>query len=310
MMAINDCFGILGRTTRFTVGDGRSSYWWYGVWTLLFSLLFCQTQGYRRRLPDIDPVPLEPVILNTTPTNYSFIAGETAVLNCPVVNLGTKTVTWRKAYPSVPLTVGLFTYYGDTRMQAHHVIHKGQWNLHIRNVSINDSGAYECQVSTKTRTSEGVFSTVKEQKSSILITGDRYVNKYKRLVLLCNASSDSYPPDELDWFLNGHKVVTDLDDGIKITNSVSLKSRAIWSELVIEHARMKHGGTYICRTSEKLVTNIKVNILSDDRFQVKRGTSSGKLESPVSGFGGKSAPSLASGAWTFLVWCTFVAYVT
>lgn len=53
---------------------------------------FLKPSGYRRRLPDIDPVPLEPVILNTTPTNYSFIAGETAVLNCPVVNLGTKTV--------------------------------------------------------------------------------------------------------------------------------------------------------------------------------------------------------------------------
>ena len=106
--------------------------------------------------------------------------------------------------------------------------------------------------------------------SAILITGDRYVNKYKRLVLLCNASSDSYPPDELDWFLNGHKVVTDLDDGIKITNSVSLKSRAIWSELVIEHARMKHGGTYICRTSEKLVTNIKVNILSGKNGNISK----------------------------------------
>ena len=47
-------------------------------------------------------------------------------------------------------------------MQAHHVIHKGQWNLHIRNVSINDSGAYECQVSTKTRDiRRAFFLTVK-----------------------------------------------------------------------------------------------------------------------------------------------------
>lgn len=98
--------------------------------------------------------------------------------------------------------------------------------------------------------------------SAIHITGDSYVNKYDRLVLLCNASSDSYPPDELDWFMNGLKVVTDLDEGIRITNSVSLRSRTIWSELVIEHAQMHHGGTYICRTSDELVTNIKVNVLS------------------------------------------------
>lgn len=98
--------------------------------------------------------------------------------------------------------------------------------------------------------------------SAIHITGDSYVNKYDRLVLLCNASSDSYPPDELDWFMNGLKVVTDLDEGIRITNSVSLRSRTIWSELVIEHAQMDHSGTYICRTSDELVTNIKVNVLS------------------------------------------------
>lgn len=62
--------------------------------------------------------------------------------------------------------------------------------------------------------------------------------------------------------MNGLKVVTDLDEGIRITNSVSLRSRTIWSELVIEHAQMHHSGTYICRTSDELVTNIKVNVLS------------------------------------------------
>lgn len=60
-------------------------------------------------------------------------------------------VTWRRANPSLILTVGLFTYFGDARFQTHNVLHKDQWNLHIRNVSLQDQGRYECQVSTKGR---------------------------------------------------------------------------------------------------------------------------------------------------------------
>lgn len=98
--------------------------------------------------------------------------------------------------------------------------------------------------------------------SAIRITGQTYINKNEKLVLVCKSSSDSYPPAELDWFMNGHKIVTNPDKGIKIINSVSLRSRTIWSKLSIEHAQMNHGGTYICRTSNLLVTNVKVNILS------------------------------------------------
>lgn len=117
-----------------------------------------------------------------------------------------------------------------------------------------------------------------------------------------------YPPDELDWFMNGLKVVTDLDEGIRITNSVSLRSRTIWSELVIEHAQMHHGGTYICRTSDELVTNIKVNVLSDGRMNVKRGTFSGKfLSSPD---GRRSTSSRAAGSLVLVTWVAFVLHAT
>jgi hypothetical protein len=48
--------------------------------------------GYRRRVPVGNFAPLDPVILDTTKTNYTAVAGETAVLYCAVKNLGTKTV--------------------------------------------------------------------------------------------------------------------------------------------------------------------------------------------------------------------------
>lgn len=52
--------------------------------------------GYRRRIPNLQ----DPIILNTTSTNYTAIAGETAVLYCAVDNLGTKTVRHHYKAPS------------------------------------------------------------------------------------------------------------------------------------------------------------------------------------------------------------------
>lgn len=81
-------------------------------WTHLLALCFCQKcitvantrlliiddgfTGFRRRITDRTYVPLTPIILNTTASNYTYVTGETAILYCAVENLGTKTVS-RKA---------------------------------------------------------------------------------------------------------------------------------------------------------------------------------------------------------------------
>ena len=49
------------------------------------------------------------------------------------------------------------TFVADSRIQTHHVVHKDQWNLHIRNVGKSDAGAYECQISTKDRKLRKIF---------------------------------------------------------------------------------------------------------------------------------------------------------
>ncbi|XP_048737799.1 cell adhesion molecule 2-like isoform X2 [Ostrea edulis] len=283
-------------------GPGR---WAIQTWVfvLAISVLFCQVAGFRRRISDRSHVPLTPVILNTTVTNYTYLAGETAILYCAVENLGTKTVTWRRAVPSLILTVGLYTYFGDRRFQTHNVLHKDQWNLHIRNVSLEDEGKYECQVSTKARDiRRNFYLSVKEQLSTIHISGKTYVEKNQRLVLLCNASSDSYPPDDLDWFMNGQKIVSDKSEGIAITKSVTYRNKTIRSELVINQARMRHGGTYVCRTSDELVTNFKVNVLNG-KENVKRGTVISDKRKFVGGDGRHEDENISShlfGSWTLL----------
>ena len=46
------------------------------------------------------------------------------------------------------LTVGRYTYTSDQRFSAHHVPLTHFWQLRIRNVTFDDEGRYECQIST------------------------------------------------------------------------------------------------------------------------------------------------------------------
>jgi hypothetical protein len=41
------------------------------------------------------------------------------------------------------------TYVPDDRYQVHHIPDKEEWNLLIKDIQHNDSGIYECQISTK-----------------------------------------------------------------------------------------------------------------------------------------------------------------
>jgi hypothetical protein len=55
------------------------------------------------------------------------------------------------------LTAGNYTYTSDHRVRAIHPQQSEDWTLEIRETQLNDSGMYECQVSTETKLSLSVF---------------------------------------------------------------------------------------------------------------------------------------------------------
>ncbi|KAK3096643.1 hypothetical protein FSP39_001982 [Pinctada imbricata] len=242
--------------------------WYARLTTLMFTILLRPTGGNRRKIYDRSDLTSQPVILHNTPTNYSAFAGDLAVLKCAVENLGTKSVVWRKATKKTPLTVGTFTYVGDSRYQIHHVIHRDQWNLHIRNVSRDDAGVYECQVSSKQRDIRRHFTL---KVKAINITGKTYIDKGQRLHLHCRAAGNVYPPEELDWFKDGTEISSKEEGKITIDKSVSIQDRTIESTLEIAHMSLQDAGTYVCRASKTLVTNVKVNVLNASSPVNKRG---------------------------------------
>ncbi|KAL3867227.1 hypothetical protein ACJMK2_044443, partial [Sinanodonta woodiana] len=222
------------------------------------------------------------------PQNATYTAGELAILYCSVINLGTKTVVWKRADESTPLTIGTLTYAPDDRIQVKNVPHKDQWNLIIKNVKTEDEGEYVCQISTTDRSlRQSVFLEIEEAPlyfchsetpfdidfcmlTGIEISGNTYVEKGDKISLICNATTQYYPPEALDWFRNGNRITTDEDGGIKISKKISLKENTITSILEIEKAQMEDDGNYVCRSSDLLITNVKLHVLNAGTSKERR----------------------------------------
>ena len=58
-------------------------------------------------------------------------------------------VTWKKYDDVHPLTIGLFTFAPDTRINADYNQRTNEWSLIIQDVRPIDEGVYQCQISTK-----------------------------------------------------------------------------------------------------------------------------------------------------------------
>ncbi|KAK7477836.1 hypothetical protein BaRGS_00030914 [Batillaria attramentaria] len=268
--------------------------------------------------------PYMPSFLST-PTNVSFLSGEEAVLQCAIENRGTRTeilesafsvaslvacnmfcvcntfraVVWKRASEPTPLTIGDETFVGDRRMYVNHRKHSLEWNLHIRHATPEDSGVYECHVITKSRDVWQMIllhvedvQYVPTYKPEIQISGNQFVEKGNTLSLTCNATGFDYPPDELDWFKDGLKLIP--GPRLKLTKDVSgsvyLSEKTIVSTLTISRAVMGDAGTYVCRASDMQVTSAKVNVLNTDTVNEKRGKHKE----------GKSSCSVITKIWN---WC-------
>lgn len=210
-----------------------------------------------------------------TESNYTYHKGERAILYCSVKNLGTKTISWRRANETSFLTIGTLTLTADKRFEVAHTEESTDWNLMIANLSTEDSGAYECQISSVDRDlRKEVYLTVKDEYSygdpRISITGTLHVDRGNNLMLVCNASGAMYPPDSIDWFKDGSKIMADRAKKIEIRKNFSFHARTITSILTKSDVTMSDTGTYSCRTSDIQVTSVSVQVLNTDKKSIKR----------------------------------------
>ncbi|XP_025077418.1 peroxidasin homolog isoform X2 [Pomacea canaliculata] len=231
--------------------------------------------------------PPQPRFLNT-PQNFTFHEGELARLECSLENLGTKKVIWRKSSDPNPLTIGRKTFVDDTRVMVEHIPLTPDWPLLIKQVRLDDEGQYECQVASRDRelrryvnlivlpgikrkrVRPGNSKVLPHDTGEIRITGHTYVEKSGSIRLICNATGEDHSPDDIDWFLNGQKLITDDANEVYIHKRVSLTDKTIYSSLEIKSADMSDAGIYVCRTSDLQIASARVDVLNADTNNVKR----------------------------------------
>ncbi|KAH3832609.1 hypothetical protein DPMN_105901 [Dreissena polymorpha] len=151
----------------------------------------------------------------------------------------------------------------------------------ISNLTTADSGAYECQISSVDRDlRKEVFLNVKDEYSyaepHIAITGNTHPDRGTEMALTCNASGAITPPDSIDWFKDGLKIIPDRIKQIEMRKKLSINSRTITSILTKASAEMSDTGIYSCRASDLQVVSVRVNVLNTDKRSKKREPEDGQ----------------------------------
>lgn len=198
-----------------------------------------------------------------TPTNVTFRRGQLATLRCAVDKLGTKYVVWRKASDPNPLTVGTEQFADDPHITVSHRVNN--WNLVIKNVQPRHAGVYECQVSSVHQLIRHIMLRVVDKKSKkngfLTVSGSRYVVRGFPISLTCNSSGSDSQSRDINWYKEGQRIYSNRDSRV-LTTKYTSPDKVTVSSLYIEHSRLEDGGTYICRTPNKVASTIEVNVLN------------------------------------------------
>ena len=93
-----------------------------------------------------------------------------------------------------------------------------------------------------------------------ITTSSTFVEVGRTITVICNATAIDFPMGDIDWFIDGHKVRE--NSRTTIRKYSSFVEKMVSSNLTITHAQLEDAGTYVCRTSESQITNIKIHVLS------------------------------------------------
>lgn len=201
-----------------------------------------------------------PSIRTEMSPNVVGVLGKEVRLACYLNNLGNKTISWMRHRDLHLLTVGRYTYTSDQRFSAHHVPLTHYWQLRINNVTYEDAGRYECQISTTPPTGHQIDLRVVEPHTEILGGADMHVDWGSTINLTCVSKFSPVPPLDVIWYHNDKEIGFDsprggvsvvIEKGIDKTNS----------HLLIQRATIKDSGTYRCSPINTVEAEIKIHVL-------------------------------------------------
>ncbi|XP_018024957.1 uncharacterized protein LOC108680591 [Hyalella azteca] len=240
-------------------------------------------------------VPLSgPYVDEPFSQNVSVQVDKTAVLNCRILYIVGKTVSWIRSRDLHLLTVGRFTYTSDDRFKAVHQKGSDDWLLKIHYVQHRDAGKYECQVSTTPPLSHSVWLSVVEPTTLVLGGPDLYLDAGSTLNLTCVVRFSPEPPPYIFWY-HEDKLLS-YDAGLRGTTVATRHGGGgSVSRLLISGVGAAHSGNYTCQPATAPPSSVNVHVLENEEpaaIHHKNTTSSG---GGGGGGGGESAAPLSNG---------------
>lgn len=202
----------------------------------------------------------KPYFDTSTEKELTATAGQTALLQCKVRNLGDRAVSWIRKGDLHILTVGILTYTNDQRFQTLHSDGTDEWTLRISSTQVEDSGTYECQVSTEPKISLAFKLNVVISKAEILGNSEIFVKSGSDINLTCVVMQSPEPPSFIYWYRNDNVINYSSRGGINVLTEKQTKT----SRLLISRAQPPDSGNYTCSPSSSESASVIVHVLNGE----------------------------------------------
>lgn len=220
--------------------------------------------------------------LRRTPRNITSQLGEAALIPCIVKQVGENSVSWIRRSDSHILSVDQTVFISDDRFRVLRPEPGNEWNLHIKPVSQEDDGLYECQISTKSKMSH--YVALKVVVPSVKIEGrpDIHAQAGSSVILKCSITEALQKPRFVQWYRDGSPLFGDwkttVSNTVKdtSTSSTSKEGRSYDAVIKLDRVDPEQSGLYECRPDQLEPATVNLHVvkggtlaaMSDDRNEV------------------------------------------
>ncbi|XP_065560882.1 zwei Ig domain protein zig-8-like isoform X2 [Artemia franciscana] len=205
-----------------------------------------------------------PYFENGPSRNVTVLAGQPALLQCRVRNLGDKVVSWVRARDLAVLASSTESHTSDMRVASLHDADTDEWTLRINPAAIKDSGIYLCQINIEPKLQWPVSLRVEAAVAKISGPTEVYVRSGSTISLLCTLKGPTGSPALPHWFQEGRPVALDSPRG-----GVSLETErtesGMTSKLMLTRAVVADGGNYTCAPPGAESASVVVHVLNGEQ---------------------------------------------
>lgn len=206
-----------------------------------------------------------------TQTDLEVMVNGTVRLKCPITHVADSSISFVRQRDFHILTNGHTVYTNDQRIEIVHAAKSHDWILVIKRANLNDSGIYECQISTTSGSHSLVFHLQIVTPRARLEGHDQefHLVRGSTISLTCIVDEAPSPPQYVFWYHEERMVNYDLksDSSVSVVTKNGHSSKETRSTLTIQNATPENAGNYTCKPSNAVAASIQVFVSEDGQSE-------------------------------------------